>query len=717
MNYRYQESGAISTLKEIVKGESILPRKFMIGIDVGGTFTDGVAVDETGKVYIAKSSSTKGDPTIGVLNTLRKLAEQSGERIETFVPQVGRFVYGTTVATNALLERQGREIALITTKGFKDQLNLRRIRRDNGYDLRAAHPEPFVSRHHTYEVTERVDFKGNVLMPLVEKDVMATARKIEQAGIASVAVCLLFSFLNPEHERKVREILYRELPGIQVSISSDVCPEIREYERTSTVAINAYLTQTVQSHLEKLEKALADLGLTAKLQIMQSSGGVTASKMITDRPVNIFLSGPAGGVVASSYIGALDSKKEKPNIIAVDMGGTSFDMTLLTGCEIPLSVRSVIHGWDIIVPTIDIQTIGSGGGSIAWIDAGNGLHVGPQSAGSTPGPVSYMQGGEQPTVTDADLVMGYIDPNYFLGGEMILNKEKAEEAIEKLADQLGLNMVEVASGIYSIVNECMLGGLRVATLQRGHDPRDYTLFVFGGAASIHVPDFAAELGIHHIIIPRDASVFSAEGLTISEIRFDYTKNISRNTAELTIEELMEHYQELIAKGNQDLAETDIPEEDRYYCLRADMKYPGEFSEFIIDISDCTHSIQEAVDCFAEYHKAQYGYAEDEMPDIVNIRVSAFGRMRKPKFARMGSQGKDSGHAWKKTRNAYFHELNGMIETNVYDGTRMISGNQVSGPAIIELPTTTIVIRPEQFCFVDEYSNFNIICNTEDRNDE
>jgi len=686
-----------------------MPESFMVGIDVGGTFTDGVSVNSEGKTFIAKSSSTKENPSIGVMDTLTKLAKKAGMEIEEFVPQISRFVYGTTVATNALLERHGMEIALITTRGFRDQLNLRRIWRGNGYDLRALPSESFVSRHRTYEVTERVDYNGNVLAPLTEEDVVEAAKEIKKAEIKSVAVSLLFAFFNPAHEKRIREILYREIPGIQVSISSEVCPEIREYERTSTVAINAYLTQTVQKHLESFEKKLDDLGLKAKMQIMQSSGGVTLSHFITGKPVNIFLSGPAGGVVASSYVGHLDANKANQNIIAVDMGGTSFDITLLTEGRIPLSMRSVIHGWHIITPTIDIQTIGSGGGSIAWVDAGNGLHVGPQSAGSNPGPVSYMKGGVEPTVTDADLVLGYIDPDYFLGGEIKLSLDKAKEAIGGIADRIGLPLLETASGIYRIVNENMLGGMRVSTLQRGHDPRDFTLFVFGGAAPAHVPDFAAELGIRRIVIPRDASVFSALGLTISEVRFDLTKNLSRNVADMAFDSLMREYNALKERGNRFLEDTLVKEEDRYYMLRADMKYPGEFNEVIIDIPDNIKSIEDAAACFVKYHEEQYGYTEDAAPDIINIRLSAFGRTRKPKFIRNKNSGEDASHALKGTRQAYYHELNAMTDTNVYDGQSMISGNKINGPAIIELPTTTIVIRPRQACYIDEFANFNIVC--------
>jgi N-methylhydantoinase A len=516
------------------------------------------------------------------------------------------------------------------------------------------------------------------------------------------------SNVNSVHEEKIKEILIREIPDVRVSLSSVICPEVREYERTSTVAINAYLTQTVQKHLESFEQKLYDLGLKSKLQIMQSSGGVTASKYITDKPVNIFMSGPAGGVVASSYMGGLDEKKDNNNIIAVDMGGTSFDITILPNGKIPLSMRSMIHGWHIIAPTIDIQTIGSGGGSIAWVDEGRGLHVGSQSAGSNPGPVSYMKGGEEPTVTDADLVLGYIDPNYFLGGEMKLNIDKARASISRLSDKIGLSTVETAAGIYSIVNENMLGGMRLVTLERGYDPREYTLYVFGGAAAVHVPHFAPELGIKHIIVPRDAAVFSAYGLVSSETRFDFIKNISRNTKNLPFEELRRDFNNLVKQGNDCLEESLIEKEERYFQFRADMKYPGEKNEFIFDISSEFSSMEELVGWFGKYHEDMFGYAENIPPDITNIRVSAFGRSMKPVVVRNESGGSDSLRAVKGVREAYFHEMNGIVEVQVYDGQQMVTGDRFAGPAIIELPTTTILVRPGQSCYVDELSNFNII---------
>lgn len=680
---------------------------YMVGIDVGGTFTDGVAVDEKGTIYTAKASSTTADPAIGVMNVLSKLANKVGIPLAQFVSNVPRFVYGTTVATNTLLQRKGLDIVLITTRGFRDQLNVRRIWREDGYDLRALPPEPFVPRHRTYEVTERIDHKGNIITPLVEADVISIAEQIKKAGIDSVAVCLLFSILNPAHERKVKELLLREIPDLRVSISSDVCPEIREYERASTVSINAYLAHTVEKQLENFEENLYQMGLEAKLQIMQSSGGVTTTQFIADRPVNIFLSGPAGGVVATSYLGRLVKAEDNNNFLAVDMGGTSFDISLLPEGHIPLSTNSVVHGWHIIAPTINIQTIGAGGGSIAWVDIGGGLHVGPHSAGAIPGPACYMKGGEDATVTDADLVLGYIDPDYFLGGEIKLSLEKAEEAIGKLADKIGLSVIETAAGIFSIVNENMLGGMRLVTLERGRDPRDYSLFVFGGAAPLHVPYFASELEIKHIIIPRDASVFSALGLVVSEIRFDFVKNINRNSRDISFEELMGEYADLQKQGTDCLEKSLVVPKDRYFVLRADMKFPGEFTEFLVDIPSKIKSVKDVQQAFIDYHQKLYEYAEEISPDILNIRLSAFGKTHKPRIAKTKLSGENSKGAIKSKRKAYFHKLGKSILTDVYDGHKIVPGNRLSGPAIIELPTTTIVVRPDQTCFMDEFCNFNI----------
>ena len=427
-------------------------KQFAIGVDVGGTFTDLVAVDELGNIVATKTPSTSPDSAIGVMNAVDKMAGVLRMTPDELVRDTSRFVYGTTVATNALLERKGLDVALITTKGFRDNLNIRRMWRENTFDLRSIPPMPIVPRDRIYEVTERIDNEGNIIQPLIENEVESIAETLKKAHIESVAVCLLFSFLNPAHEQKIKEILNKKVPNIKVSLSSIVCPEIREYERASTVVMNAYLAGSVGKHLEDLEGGLKRKGGKLGLEIMQSNGGVTTTRFIADRPANIFLSGPAGGVVGASFLGQLIKSEAGNNFLAVDMGGTSYDMCLLPEGRILLSRIKLFHGWHIVTPTIDIHTIGAGGGSIAWLDIAGGLHVGPQSAGAVPGPACYMRGGEDPTVSDADLLLGYLNPEYFLGGEMKLGIERAEKAIKKISDKLGLSPLETADGLSELLS-------------------------------------------------------------------------------------------------------------------------------------------------------------------------------------------------------------------------------------------------------------------------
>lgn len=684
-------------------------RSYLVGVDVGGTFTDAVAIDEEGIVHTTKAPSTPSDPTKGVINAVGKMAEATGTTLEAFVPHIKRFVYGTTVATNTLLQRKGLNTALIMTIGTRDTLNIRRMWRENAYDLRSLPPTSFIPRHRSYEVTERIDHRGRVITPLVETEVISIAAQIRKAGIDSVAVCLLFSYLNPAHERRLKELLLKEIPDLRVSISSDVCPEIREYERASTVAINAYLASTVEKHLKSLENQLFKRGLKAGLQIMQSSGGVTTADFVADRPVNIFLSGPAGGVVATSYLGQSVKAGDKNNFLAIDMGGTSFDICPLPEGRIPFLTTSVIHGWRIVAPTIDVHTIGAGGGSVAWVDVAGGLHVGPDSAGAVPGPACYLQGGEEATVTDADLLVGYLNPDYFLGGEMKLSLEKAEDVIGKIANKIGLSLLETADGIFRIVNNNMLGGIRLVTVEKGFDPRDFTLVVFGGAGAVHVPALASELEIKHIVIPRDAATFSALGLVVSDIRFDFVRNINRNSGDISIDELSSGFADLQKLGLDCLETALTNPSDRYCRFQADMKFPGEYSEFLVEIPNRIGSMEDVRKIFIDYHRNLYDYVEEAMPDIINIRVSAFGKTMKPKVAKAKLGGEKCDGGIKAERNAYFHEVKRSVPTPIYDGQRIVPGNRLIGPAIIELPATTIVVRPGQSCFLDELCNFNIMC--------
>jgi len=682
--------------------------RFVIGVDIGGTFTDLLLMDDMGHIQRAKVSSTPSDPSIGVMDGLEKISGYLGMTDDELLASTARLVYGTTIATNALIQRKGSDVALITTKGFKDNLNIRRMWRENTFDLRSLPPVPIVPRDRIYEVTERVNKDGDIIEPLVEADVKLTAQKLKESQIRSVAVTLLFSFLNPAHEQRIKQILLEEMPDINVSLSSEVCPEIREYERCSTTVINAYLATTVGKHFQDTEGKLAEKSLRPGLQVMQSNGGVATTSFIADRPVNIFLSGPAGGVVGSTFLGE-KTGRENNNFITVDMGGTSFDICLLNEGQFSLSTTNIMHGWHINVPMIDIHTIGAGGGSLAWLDIAGGLHVGPQSAGAVPGPACYMRGGEDATVTDADLVLGYLSADYFLGGDMKISVEKAEGAIRKIADPLGMSLIEAANGIFRIVNNNMLNGMRVVTVEKGYDPRDYALIVFGGAGAVHLPAFASELGIKHIIIPRDASVFSAMGLIVSDMRHNSVRNLNKSIEEVSLDELKTEYHSLLEDDMALLTSWGANRDDIFFEMLCDLRFPGQYRELTVSIPSVLHSLEEVESSFKDNHERLYGFIEETPPMIVNLRVNAVGKMVQPQLLKAKPGGPRCDGAIKTHRSAFFHEDGTENVTPVYDGQKVCPGNEMEGPAIIELPTTTIVVRPGQSAYIDELCNFNIVC--------
>jgi len=684
-----------------------MARHYAIGIDIGGTFTDFILIDQDGKIETMKVSSTPSDPASGVISGLKKLSD--GLRIsgDELLAGTRRFVHGTTIATNALLERKGARVALITTRGFRDNLNIRRMWRENTFDLRSIPPVPLVDRDQIHEVDERIDRSGRIVKPLDEKNLLRIVGRLKKDKIESIAVCLLFSFLNPVHERRIKEIISRELPDINISLSADICPEIREYERCSTTVINSFLSHAVGGYFKEFEAGLAQKGLKTGIQIMQSNGGVTTSDFVEDRPVNIFLSGPAGGVVASAALGER-SKGDRGNFITVDMGGTSFDICLLNKGKFALSTTNIIHGWHINVPMIDMHTIGAGGGSVAWLDIAQGLHVGPQSAGAFPGPACYMRGGKQPTVTDADLVLGYLSPEYFLGGDMQISLPLAEKALGRISRPLKMSSVETADGIFQIVNNNMANGIRVVTVEKGFDPRDFKLIVFGGAGAVHVPAFARDLGIRHIIVPKDASVFSALGLVLSDMRYHFVKNVNQGVEEISSGEINRVFDDLRRQGQKLLGSWGAEKKDIHFELLCDMKFPGQYRELTVNLPAEVSSAQKIGEIFKQVHDQLYGFVEDQAPRIINARVNAVGRIQRSKIIKSKPAGPGSRQAVKAKRDVFFHEKGGHVTTLVYDGQKINPGNRLKGPAVIELPTTTIVVRPDQSVYMDAYFNFNIL---------
>ncbi|GAB6171137.1 hydantoinase/oxoprolinase family protein [Paradesulfitobacterium aromaticivorans] len=680
-----------------------------IGIDVGGTFTDFLLFDAEGNTAIFKSPTTPDDPTEGVFTGLAEMAAEKGISIVSFLKQVDVIVHGTTITTNAVLTGNGAKTGFVTTKGFRDILNMRRGLKEDQYETKYAPPQPLVPRRLIQSVEERTDCEGKELVPLNRKEVQDVVDYFKKEKVEALGVSFLFSFFNPEHENELAEMLATDLPDVYVSLSSEIIPQVRVYERNSTVALNAFVGPKLKSYLSSLKDRLESNGFQGVLLIMQSNGGVMSPEVAIRFAVNTLLSGPAGGPAAGiSYA----NPHELKNLITVDMGGTSFDASLIMDLTPGITVEASIARHRIALPVIDIHTIGAGGGSIAWIDTGGILQVGPQSAGAQPGPVCYGRGGSKPTVTDADLILGYLEPGYFFGGKMGLNYEAAERAIaEEVAEPLKMDVVQAANGIYQVVNANMAAGLGVVSVSRGYDPRDFALVVAGGAGPIHAGMIARELEIPLIIIPKVSSVFCAAGMLMSDLRHDYVRTYAKSIAQADLKRLNSILGEMEEEAVSTLKREGIPEDQIVLKYSLDLRYEGQFNEVEVPFSlnsgsDKVEEIQlaEIVQTFDRRHDALYGYALPGVTaEIINLRLSALGITEKPEFKKTKFRGTDPSPAFKKYRSVYFDTA--FREVSVYDGQLLGHGNMIKGPAIIEEMTTTIVVPPEYDLLCDTFDNY------------
>jgi len=684
--------------------------KYFVGIDVGGTFSDVVVVDTEGNITTEKATTTPDDPTKGMLHALTKVSNKLDISLDELLLETARFVYGSTIALNTLVEKKGAKTAFITTKGFKDTLVMRRTWRENMYDLRAKFPEPLIPRNLIFELNERVDRDGKIIEPISEEEVNEIATQLERAGIESVGVSLIFAFRNPGNEQKLVWALQRRLPNLLISSSSDLCPEIRDYERASTVAVNAYLQPRVNAHLKQLSDQLAAKSLEIAPQIMQSNGGVIDAQEAAQRAVNLLLSGPAGGVIGGVLLNEL---LNEPQLIAFDMGGTSCDLSLIyAGKPIGstyLSQQTRFTGWDIITPFIDIHSIGSGGGSLAWLDKANGLHLGPQSAGAEPGPVCYGKGGTTPTVTDANLVLGYLNPTFFLGGTISLDQALATEALEQMAAVLNLTSTDLASGLFQMANEQIINAIQVITLQKGYDPQAFTLLCFGGAGALHAPAVAAQMGIQKVIVPRQASTYSAMGLLGSDIQLDFVRSpftLLKDSDQSALEEIFQDMERLAA---QELAKSGVIPEQMSFQRQADMRYLGQSHEIRVSLVRQGCDLASLQQAYEAQYKEIYGYL-NELANIqlVNLRLSALGLTIKPQLKMEEPSFLAIKDCLKAERKAYFKEANDYLVVPVYNGGLLAYGHKFEGPGIIELDDTTIVIRPQQTLTIDSHGNFVIL---------
>ena len=675
---------------------------YRLGVDVGGTFTDLALYDvENDRLEFAKTPSTPDDQTLAVADGVRHLADRLGLRSQ----DIAFFIHGTTVAINTLLERKGARTALITTAGFRDVLQIGRQDRPVLYDWRVRRPEPLVPRHLRFEARERVLHTGEVLVPLEVESLATVLEALREAEVDAVAVCLLHSYANPSHERAIGDLLAEALPGATVALSSDVLPEFKEYDRMSTTTINAYVGPGTARYLRALRDRVAEVGVGADVHIMQSNGGVTGAETAAERPVRTILSGPAAGVIGGV---ALAGQAGQPNVITIDMGGTSFDISLSYEGEVRHTQESEIEGFPVKVPMVDIHTLGAGGGSIAWIDPGGALRVGPRSAGADPGPACYGKGGEEPTVTDGNLVLGRLSATGFLGGDMMLDVDLARQAVqERIAGPLGLGLEEAAEGIVRVVNATMLKGIRVVSVAKGYDPREFCVVAFGGAGPVHASELARELDIPQVLVPIAPGVTSALGLLMADMRHDYVRTVLRLAQESAPDELGGRYVEMESEALAQMDREGI-ERDSVKLLRlADARYLGQGFELEVPVDGGklgpAHTA-DLVERFHQAHRRRYGYESHDNPvEIVNLRVVALADLPRPALAAASLDGTaNPTGAMTGEREVYFDGKS--LSTAVYDRARLNPGDVISGPAIVEQLDTTTVVWPDQTARVDAYTN-------------
>lgn len=659
-----------------------------VGVDVGGTFTDLVAIDAAGRTVFAKSPSTPQDQSIGVMAGLDELARRLGLPVAEMLAQTQRLVHGTTVATNALLERKGARVALLTTAGHRDILEMREGLKPNRYDLRSPPPEPLVPRELRFGVRERLRANGDVLTPLDPDSLGDAIAAIKTSDATSVAICFLHAYRNPVHEIAAAERLARELPEVSVSCSSDVLPQIKEYERVSTTVVNAYVEPVVRRYLERLEQRLRGAGLAGSFFIILSHGGMAPVAEATRLAAATVLSGPAGGISGSRRCAAMLGLAD---VVAFDMGGTSTDISLVADGRVTLSADSGLDGERIALRSLDIASIAAGGGSIASVDRSGIFRVGPDSAGAMPGPAAYGNGGIAATVTDANVVLGYLDAKAFMGGKRPLDVAAAEAAIDRLAEGLKISRIEAAAGIFRLVNLRMADGIRLMTVRRGVDPRRFALLSFGGAAGLHATELARQLDITRIIIPTTASVLSAWGMLTSDLRYELSRTHFESGARTTPEKVREIFRDLEARATTRLRgwfDGPITVE-----RSAEMRYGEQIFEIDVPLDGVDFNSPALIaDIEARFHRRHeelYTYASrDQEVVLVNARVAAVGAVSVPEPAH-GVANATTPCLPRSRRRAYF---GGWREVDVYALDDLNPGQMLEGPAIVEAETTTVVIN-------------------------
>jgi N-methylhydantoinase A len=682
-----------------------------IGIDVGGTFTDFLVVEEGKEPQIFKTLSTPEDPSIGLVNGLTDIAKASGQSLEDFAPRIDTIVHGTTVTTNATLTRTGAKTGLITTEGVRDALEMRRGIREEQYNNRYTNVPPLVPRYLRLPVRGRLDRKGREVDGLHIEDVEAAIAALKAEKVEAVAICFMNSFANPDHERAAAALVEKALPGAYLTASSDLLPSIRFYNRVSTTVLNSYNGPKLRAYLDALQKRLKDIGFKGVLLIMQSNGGVVLPETAKKTAAMTLLSGPAAGPIAG--LGYAQAHGQS-NCLTVDMGGTSFDAAMVLNGEPIVANEGEINRYRIALPMLDIVTIGAGGGSIGWIDEGGLLRMGPQSAGADPGPACYGRGGELPACTDADLVLGYLAPDYFAGGRLKLDLAAARKAIEThVAKPLGMSVEEAALGMYRVINTNMAQGVREVTIKRGFDPREFPMVVAGGAGPNHACMIGLELEIPLLVVPRESSIFCAAGMLMSDLKHDYVRSYVGRIDAADWGTLQGIIDEMKAEGDAQLDTESIPAARRQYVLRLDCRYAKQYHEVTFEAPLKAVAAKDAAAIKALFHTEHnrlYGYSLEEQGtpvEIINVRVQAVGVTDKPAYAVETYAGADPAPALKGEREVIVPETGEKQSVPVYDGHTTRFGYRIPGPAIIEQENTSILVTASYDCVCDQYGSFAV----------
>ncbi|MEE9609123.1 MAG: hydantoinase/oxoprolinase family protein [Myxococcota bacterium] len=680
---------------------------FRIGVDVGGTFTDFILARPDSEIVLSKIPTTLEDQSLGVMEGISSLAGTVGLEPRAFLEQTDLIVHGTTTADNTMIEMNGAVTGRITTVGHRDEIEIRRGYKEDIWDPSYPPPIPIAPRRRRIGIPERLDFRGDLVKPLDEAAVRRAARRLRKQGVESIGVCLLFSFINPAHERRVKEILREELPDVRVSLSHEVMPSAPEFERTSTTLVDAYVGPRVETYLRRLEDALREGGYRRDLLIMQSNGGIMTAEFLAKKAVASLGSGPAGGAMGAC---AVAGRAGVEDFIAIDMGGTSYEACLVKG-GVP-NIKSFWnwqHRYLIGLPMVEMHSIGAGGGSIACVEAG-ALRVGPESAKADPGPICYGRGGTRPTVTDANVVLGYVNPEALCGGEFKLTAEGVKEAIlEQVGRPLGLDVVEAAHGIFRIVNANMSNAIRRVTSESGYDPRDFQMVVYGGNGPVHAGMQAQELGVKKLMVPKTSPAFSALGLLIADYVVDTQRSYIAPAGRAEAGRINQLFREMEDAAERELAAAGLERSDLRFNRFLNICYPGQTFDMAVpavltDGRMGDPDLQRTIQAFHDLHEELHTYAvRDEEPVVRAVRVQTIGQTEKPRLEEYGRATSEVASALRSRRPAYFD--GGFVDTPVYDGERLGFGHRIEGPAVVEERFTTIVVYPGQTAELDRFGNY------------